>query len=341
MFTLFNDFSKRWKMLRDNITKVSDKNSIEKLPKRWMRVTRFTLLAYDKFEEKRCFMRAAALSFNSLLALIPILALTVSLTSWLIKDTGTQSLEKLVDKIIVIIMPANSSNKDIEEITESLASQITQFIKNLNEQIQIDNIGLISFLLFAYLGLRVVVQMEDAFNELWSVPNPRALYMQILKFSPAIIIFPCSILIAFTITGSENFGLLENVFDGSLLSWIGKILSILIPFLFTSAGLTILFKLVPYTNVSWIAAIWGGIIGGILWQLNHLASTLYITVVVLNNDFYGKVYGSLGLLPVFMLSLYFSWLIILYGALVAARVQYHSSPLDETINDKDAEPSLM
>ena len=72
-----------------------------------------------------------------------------------------------------------------------------------------------------------------------------------------------------------------------------------------------------------------------------MASTLYITVVVLDNDFYGKVYGSLGLLPVFMLSLYFSWLIILYGALVAARVQYHSSPLDETINDKDAEPSLM
>ena len=136
MFTLFNNFSKRWKMLRDNITKVSDKNSIEKLPKRWMRVTRFTLLAYDKFEEKRCFMRAAALSFNSLLALIPVLALTVSLTSWIIKDTGTQSLEKLVNKIIVIIMPANSSNKDIEAITESLGGQITQFIKNLNEQIQ-------------------------------------------------------------------------------------------------------------------------------------------------------------------------------------------------------------
>ena len=131
MFTLFYNFSKRWKMLRDNITKVSDKNSIEKLPKRWMRVTRFTLLAYDKFEQKRCFMRAAALSFNSLLALIPILALTVSLTSWIVKDTGTQSLEKLVDKIIIIIMPANSSNKDIEEITESLASQITKFIKNL------------------------------------------------------------------------------------------------------------------------------------------------------------------------------------------------------------------
>ena len=335
MFKWFNNISKRWKALRDSITKVSDKKSTEKLPKRWMRVTRFTLLAYDKFEEKRCFMRAAALSFNSLLALIPVLALTGALTSWIMKDTSTQSVEKFVNKIIVVVMPADSSNEDIEEIIGMLSKQITKFIKNLNEQIQIDNIGLISFLLFAYLGIRVVVQMEDAFNELWDVPNPRALYMQILKFSPAIIFFPCCIMIAFTITGSQNY----EILDGFLLSWIGKVLQILVPFLFTCAGLTILFKLVPYTNVSWIAAIWGGIIGGILWQLNHLASTFYISQVVIDNDFYGKIYGSLGLLPVFMLSVYFSWLIILYGGLVAARVQYHSTPLDETIKDKNAEPS--
>ena len=335
MFKWLDKISKQGKALRDNITKVSDKKSIEKLPKRWMRVTRFTLLAYDKFKEKRCFMRAAALSFNSLLALIPVLALTGALTSWIMKDASTQSVEKFVNKIIIVVMPANSSNEDIEKIKGNLSNQIAEFIKNLNEQIQIDNIGPISFLLFAYLGIRVVAQMEDAFNELWSVPNPRALYMQILKFSPAIIFFPCCIMTAFTITGSENF----EILDGFLLSWIGKVILIIIPFLFTSAGLTILFKLVPYTNVSWIAAIWGGIIGGILWQLNHLASTFYISQVVINKDFYGKIYGSLGLLPVFMLSVYFSWLIILYGALVAARVQYHSTPLDETIKDKNAEPS--
>ena len=46
----------------------------------------------------------------------------------------------------------------------------------------------------------------------------------------------------------------------------------------------------------------------------------------------------MGLLPVFMLAVYFTWLILLYGALVAARVQYHSTPLKETIEDKDAEP---
>ena len=41
---------------------------------------------------------------------------------------------------------------------------------------------------------------------------------------------------------------------------------------------------------------------------------------------------------VFMISIFFTWLILLYGALVAARVQYHSTPLKETIEDKDSEP---
>ena len=58
---------------------------------------------------------------------------------------------------------------------------------------------------------------------------------------------------------------------------------------------------------------------------------------LIKNDFYGKIYGGLGLLPVFMLSVYFSWLIILYGALIAARVQYHSTPFDKIIKDKNAE----
>ena len=46
----------------------------------------------------------------------------------------------------------------------------------------------------------------------------------------------------------------------------------------------------------------------------------------------------MALLPVFMLAVYFTWLIMLYGALVAARVHYHSTPLMESIEDKDAEP---
>ena len=60
--------------------------------------------------------------------------------------------------------------------------------------------------------------------------------------------------------------------------------------------------------------------------------------MVVEQIFYNNIYGSLGLLPVFMFAVYITWLIILYGALVAARVQYHSTPLMESVEDKDAEP---
>ncbi len=46
----------------------------------------------------------------------------------------------------------------------------------------------------------------------------------------------------------------------------------------------------------------------------------------------------MSLLPLFRLAVYFTWLILLYGALVASRAQYHSTPFTETIEDKDAEP---
>ena len=60
-----------------------------------------------------------------------------------------------------------------------------------------------------------------------------------------------------------------------------------------------------------------GIVGGTLWQLNSLLSTLYISRVVT----YSKIYGSLGIIPVFLLGLYFSWLIILFGAQVSFATQ--------------------
>ena len=65
------------------------------------------------------------------------------------------------------------------------------------------------------------------------------------------------------------------------------------------------------------AALVGGVVGGSLWQLNNLLSVLYVSRVVSNS----KVYGSLGLVPVVMIGLYFSWIILLFGAQVAYSFQ--------------------
>jgi membrane protein len=81
----------------------------------------------------------------------------------------------------------------------------------------------------------------------------------------------------------------------------------------------------PNTRVDWRAALVGGFTGGLLFHLNDLVSVLYVSWVVSNS----KVYGSLGLVPVFMIGLYFSWLILLFGAQVAYAFQNRKTYLEE------------
>jgi len=77
--------------------------------------------------------------------------------------------------------------------------------------------------------------------------------------------------------------------------------------------------------VDWRAAMVGGLAGGLLFHLNNLVSVLYVSRVVSNS----KIYGSLGLVPVFMMGLYFSWLILLLGAQVAYAFQNRASYAEE------------
>jgi membrane protein len=334
-----------WRIFREDMAKVMEKESRVVLPKWWMRVCRFILLAYRKFDEERCFMRAAALSFNSLLAMIPVLALATVLTAWIVKDKESQSVQKFVSQIIVSVLPAEHenplANAKIESIRDDLKNNITGFSNNLAGQVKFNKTGVLSALVFVYLGLLVVMQLEDTFNDLWSVRRSRAWYSQLLKFSPGLVLGPGCIILAFALTNGVHFEAisehLENLTADA--GGMGLAVNTLVPLLFAMAGLTFLYKLIPNTRVPWSAALWGGLVAGTLWQLNHAASAWYVSRVVVEKGWYVKAYGdSLGLLPVFMLAVYFTWLILLYGALVAARVQYHSTPLNETIEDKDAEP---
>jgi membrane protein len=102
-------------------------------------------------------------------------------------------------------------------------------------------------------------------------------------------------------------------------------------------ALALFYRTMPNTKVRWNAAVVGGLVGGILWHLNNLISVLYVSRVVSNS----KIYGSLGLVPVFMIGLYLSWWILLFGAQVAYAFQNRGSYLEqrqvETIDQRGRE----
>jgi membrane protein len=99
----------------------------------------------------------------------------------------------------------------------------------------------------------------------------------------------------------------------------------------------LIYELVPNTKVRFSAAFVGGAVGGSLWYVNNVFGFLYVSRVVSNS----KIYGSFGLVPVFMIGLYFSWLILLFGAQVAYAFQnrkaYLQDKLAENVNQRGRE----
>jgi DNA-binding IscR family transcriptional regulator len=90
---------------------------------------------------------------------------------------------------------------------------------------------------------------------------------------------------------------------------------------------TLFYQFIPNTKVRFRAALVGAIVSGTVWHLNNVFGFFYVSRVVSNS----KIYGSLGLVPVFMAGLYFSWYVLLFGAQIAYAFQNRALYLQERI----------
>ena len=109
--------------------------------------------------------------------------------------------------------------------------------------------------------------------------------------------------------------------------FVGNFVFQLLPVLVLWIAFALFYQLMPNTKVRWRAALVGGVTGGTLWHLVNISGFLFVSRVMTNF----KIYGSLGLVPVFMIGLYFSWLILLFGAQVAYAYQNRSAYLQEKL----------
>ena len=107
--------------------------------------------------------------------------------------------------------------------------------------------------------------------------------------------------------------------------FLGSLMFQVLPVVVLCLTLALFYMLIPNTKVQWWAALPGGLIAGVLLHLLNLVSVMYVSRVVSTS----KIYGSLGLILVFMMGLYSLWLILLFGAQVAYAFQNRRSYLEE------------
>jgi membrane protein len=327
-------------------------------------------LVIRSFVRNRCPVRAAALSYTTLLALVPLLAVAIGVTSSLLKNEGEEKIYRAIDKLVTNFVPPATLNTNDQAVslnlnpgmpaaltpTNSIAQtnvvaagagdtggdtrataqkEAAQYIHKFIQNTRTGTLGVIGMLLLIYVAIQMLANIEDTFNDIWGVTRGRNWLLRIVLYWTTITLGPLAIVAALGLTGGLHLQTTRN--HVVQMPFIGGLIFELLPLVVLWLTFALVYQVVPNTRVRFGAALVGGIVGGSLWHLNNLFGFLYVSRFVSNS----KIYGSLGLIPVFMIGIYFSWLILLFGAQVAYafqnRAAYLQDKLAENVNQRGRE----
>jgi membrane protein len=304
---------------------------------RWFhRFAHFCLLVVKSFNRNRCPSRATALAYTTLLALIPLLALVMSISSSLFQGKDKQAVRKIIGQAISKVAPqlalrATANPAGATAGNEEVVTKVYEFITNL----QGSTLGVTGTIGLIVVAILLLATIEDTFNDIWGVTRGRTWFARIVQYWAIISLGPVLLVSALALKSGPYFASTERVMDS--LPVLKELLFHVLPYVIASLTFALLYKLIPNTQIEWRAALLGGAIGGCLWMLNNVYSAIYLSRVIALE----QIYGRFGTIPLFLIGLYFSWLIVLIGAQVGYALQnrqvYLQEKKAESVNQRGRE----
>jgi membrane protein len=250
-----------------------------------------------RFGEERCAQTASALSFATLLGLVPMLAVAAVLLEHLpIATNLSATLEKF---IVGTLLP--------EEAGVVIAQYFGQFAQRA------ERVTLIGLGVLATTALMQMLTIEHAFNAIWKVKKPRfwpkriVLHLLILLLGPLVF---GGALASVTYLASTSFGLIEES------RWMRIVFAQALPMVF----LAVLFSLVYWALPNRTILRWHAGLAGLLAAVGFVGLQRLFALYVVKFPAYTLIYGAFAAVPIFLLWLYLSWSVILIGALLTAEL---------------------
>lgn len=291
-------------------------------------VAHFISLVVRGFVNNRCPLRAAALCYTTLLALVPLLAVVFSISKSFLQTTSADLAPKVIDAIVAKVAPqleyvpaegeaatTDSAGKGRVVVSTQARQQVVDNIQSFIGNIDAGKLGAAGGVLLALVAVRLLMTIEQTFNDIWGIQKGRSIWRKVVYYWTSITLGPMVLFGALAATETAEFS--DVLGRLSFAPGFQRLLLQLSPYAILWVGFSLMYGLMPHTRVRFHAALIGGLVGGTLWQLNSQLNTMYLSRVVT----YSKIYGGLGVVPVFLLGLYFSWLIVLLGAQVSFAAQ--------------------
>ena len=250
---------------------------------------------WERFQQDRLGLTASSLTFTTTLALVPFFAVVLAIfTAFPIFGQLKGALEQW---LIESLIPTS--------IARNVLDYLTQFATKANE------LGTVGLLALLFTALSLVLTIDHTLNDIWRVSVKRPLGQRILVYWAALTLGPLVMGASLAITSyvlTASRGWLPDLADGVNLALDT------VQFVLMMLGLTLLYRFVPNTPVKWKHALAGGLFVAVCLALAKQMLGWYLSRI----PTYSMIYGAFATVPILLLWIYLSWLIVLFGAVIAA-----------------------
>lgn len=255
------------------------------------RFVAFVRFLMERLQEDKALLNASALAYTTLLALVPLT--TVSVAVFAAFPIGDRAIEQLQDFVFQNFVPAAG---------EVVRDHLDQFSGKAAR------LGGPSFLFLIITSLLLMASIDRSFNDIWRVQRERRPLTKFLVYWAVITVGP--LLMGLSVAATSYLLSLPMLTGAAhsigAESWLLR----LTPLLASMLAFTLLYSLVPLRRVPVNHALAGGITAAILFELAKRSFGAYLAYF----PTYEAIYGALAAVPIFLVWLYLSWLVTLFGA---------------------------
>lgn len=272
----------------------------------------------QQLREDRAGQMAAALAFRTLFGLVPMFAIGMVLFR---AFGGAAIFQELIQRVVDA---ANLTQIKMPDNEQTLVDFLLSIVAKIDQNVSFKSIGIIGLLLLGWAAIGLLTTIERSFNTVCRAPENRPLSRRVPLYWMVITIGPALVYLSFSIQ-SRFSTWVDSVPWGASYVWA---LGLITSFCTTWLLLLSLFSLMPNIRMPLRAAAVGSFVSALLWTLGQRLLAGYIaTAFSGGNANYSVLYGSLGLIPIFMLWVYFMWIIVLFGLEVTSTLQSVSGSL--------------
>lgn len=318
---------------------------------RWLfRILRIISIVFSGIGANQIISRAAALSYSSLIAMGPLLAITFLVSSWfLVRGDENRAVTEMV-RLAGYVFPQltvgeidddtdppqthpivqNDQDPTLQDLEEGahlhgvdgeeilVNPEFLKLIENFLTPTRSGAITGIGSVILLVISIQLIISIENAFNQIWGIRRGREWAQRIVFYWAFISLgFIVTIALATLLTASTVANVVQDLPFGDTLLVLIRWMAPLLSFLLITGILASFYRFMPNTTVNFSAALIGAFVVAICLLLNNYFSYLYVGQVLR----FQSLYGYTAIIPILMVGMYIFWLFILIGSQISYAVQ--------------------